>query len=159
MRETPHHEIIPATHRTTRHPHVARTAVTLAVAGVAALLIPWSAPSTAHAATTTAAALPPGVIQLADGEPCPPATLCLYQHYGRRGPAYGVGAGYPVDLHWLPMGDQSAANNVSSWVNNTESDAVLIDLDNDNRRVLQAGRPLEEPSATNDTVDLIEWDT
>ena len=158
MPDVPQHETIPARNRSTRHPHLTRTAVAPAVAGVAALIIPWNVPSAAHAATaTTVAALPPGVIPLNDGEFCPPSTLCLYQHYGRRGLAYGIGAGCRVDLHWLPMGDGAAANNVSSWVNNTESDAWLVDSDNDVRRILPAGQSLEEPAERNDTVDQIEW--
>ncbi|MEU7856108.1 peptidase inhibitor family I36 protein [Nonomuraea sp. NPDC049141] len=153
MRGVPQHKTIPAKNRSTPQLRVARTVVTLAVASVAALIIPPAA----HAATTAPAAFPPGVIQLSDGEPCPPATLCLYQHYMRRGPAYGIGAGYRVDLRWLPMGGRSAANNVSSWVNNTESDAVLVDDDDDVRRILPAGESLEEPPEHNDTVDVVDW--
>ncbi|SNR95854.1 peptidase inhibitor family I36 protein [Actinomadura mexicana] len=115
----------------------------------------------AQAATVTTqpaqADLPPGVVQLDDAEGCPPATLCLYQHYKRQGPAYGIGAGYKVALKALPMGNGTAANNVSSWVNNTHSLAVLIDEDNGKARPLYPGQPLEEPTSDNDTVDLVDW--
>ncbi|MGW2307736.1 peptidase inhibitor family I36 protein [Actinomadura luteofluorescens] len=115
----------------------------------------------AQAATVTTrpalADLPPGVVKLNDAEGCPPATLCLYQHYNRRGPAYGIGAGYRVDLTDLPMGDGTAADNVSSWVNNTHSMAVLIDANEGKARPLYAGQPLEEPPSDNDTVDLVDW--
>ncbi|GGU07645.1 peptidase inhibitor family I36 protein [Actinomadura citrea] len=121
----------------------------------------FAASTAAQAATVTTrpalADLPPGVVQLDDGEGCPPATLCLYQHYNRQGPAYGIGAGYKVDLNALPMGDRTAADNVSSWVNNTHSLAVLIDADKDEDRPLYPGQPLEEPPSDNDTVDLVDW--
>ncbi|WP_141578550.1 peptidase inhibitor family I36 protein [Actinomadura sp. WMMA1423] len=108
-------------------------------------------------AGSAAADLPPGVVQLNDGEDCPPVTLCLYRDYGRQGPAYGIGAGYKVDLKQLPMGDGTAANNVSSWVNHARTVAVLIDADEGRARPLFPGQPLEEPEATNDTVDLVDW--
>ena len=65
--------------------------------------------------------LPPGVVKLGDGENCPPGTFCLYRDYQRKGPAYGIGAGYDVDLSKLNM-----SKTVSSWVNNTQSNALLI---------------------------------
>lgn len=133
---------------------------TTALAACAATISPAAA-TAAQAAGVTArpalADLPPGVIELEDAEGCPPATLCLYQHYKRQGPAYGIGAGYKVDLNDLPMGDGTAANNVSSWVNNTHSVAVLIDSDDDKTRPLYPGQPLEEPQTDNDTVDLVDW--
>jgi hypothetical protein len=107
--------------------------------------------------------LPPGVVKLADGEQCPMKTLCLYRDYGRTGPAYGIGAGYPVDLSKLPItggvaGRPSAANNVSSWVNNTAAKAKLINTElPKHTRTLRAGRSLEEVAVNNDTVDTVEW--
>ncbi|TMR92373.1 peptidase inhibitor family I36 protein [Nonomuraea basaltis] len=113
------------------------------------------------AAAAPAHALPPGVIQLGPSEPCPPATLCLYRDYGRSGPAYGIGAGYSVDLNDLPMpgglGDSSAANNISSWVNNAQGLAVLIDRKSGQARPLFPGQPIEEPPPYNDTVDEVDW--
>ncbi|GAA4239761.1 hypothetical protein GCM10022254_61370 [Actinomadura meridiana] len=104
-----------------------------------------------------AVALPPGVVQLRDSEVCPMNSLCLYRDYGRRGPAYAVGAGYSVSLKDLPVGAGTAANNVSSWVNNTNSMAVLVDEQAAQARGLGAHVSLEEPAASNDTVDLIQW--
>jgi hypothetical protein len=104
-----------------------------------------------------AAALPPGVSQLQDSQVCPMASLCLYRDYNRQGPAYAVGAGYSVTLRDLPMGNQTAANNVSSWVNNTGSMAVLVDEGAAQARSLDARQSLEESPASNDTVDLIQW--
>ena len=115
----------------------------------------------AQGVAAQAASLPPGVVQLHDGETCPPATLCLYRDYGRKGPAYGIGAGFQVSLRQLPMapgaGGTTAANNVSSWVNNTHGIAVLIDLDRRITRHLRPGQSLEEPRETNDTVDVVSW--
>ncbi|MEU5208513.1 peptidase inhibitor family I36 protein [Streptomyces sp. NPDC020742] len=147
----------------TRRTRLARTAAA-AAAAVAALVLPLgSAPaqaSAAPAAQRSAAALPPGVVMLLDGAPCPPGTLCLYRDYGRSGPAYGIGAGYQVDLRALPMfgsGGPSAANNVSSWVNHTGGVALLIDTDGQRIRPLLPGQPLEEPPFTNDSVDIVSW--
>ncbi|NUT08962.1 MAG: hypothetical protein HOQ38_00700 [Nonomuraea sp.] len=113
------------------------------------------------AASAAAWPLPPGVVALGPGEPCPSATLCLYRDYDRSGPAYGIGAGYDVDLDDLPMpggvGGPSAANNVSSWVNDTSHPALLIDRDEPRGRPLFPGQPLEEPPYTNDTVDEVRW--
>lgn len=156
--------------RVTQHHHLVRTTAALA-ATATALVLPWSVSSTAaHAepmrseASQAQAALPPGVVRLEDGENCPSATLCLYRDTGRRGPAYGIGAGYDVDLKELPItggvgGSTSAANNVSSWVNNTASIAQLIDVDTEppTARTLGAGQPLEESATTNDTVDKVRW--
>ncbi|MGW0733118.1 peptidase inhibitor family I36 protein [Streptomyces sp. NPDC002851] len=141
------------TTRHRRHTRLARLTA-MAAAAVAAAMLPLSA-GTAHAA-----ALPPGVIQLHDGEPCPPATLCLYRDYGNQGPAYGIGAGYDVNLNDLPMGGgngYTAANNVSSWVNNTESPALLIDDDGQTVRPLHPHQWLQEPPPYNDSVDLVVW--
>ncbi|MEU8358924.1 peptidase inhibitor family I36 protein [Nonomuraea sp. NPDC048882] len=127
------------------------TAATVALAGVTAL--PAAPPA-------AAAPLPPGVIQLGDGEPCPPGTLCLYRDYGFSGPAYGIGAGYAIDLRWLPMpghGGPTAADNVSSWVNRTAGVAVLIDEQSGRTRPLFPGQHLEEPVLLNDTVDRVVW--
>ncbi|MEV0668295.1 peptidase inhibitor family I36 protein [Actinomadura luteofluorescens] len=133
---------------------------TTALAACAAMTGP-AVSTAAQAATVTSrpalADLPPGVIKLNDAEGCPPVTLCLYQHYKRQGPAYGIGAGYRVDLNDLPMGNGTAADNVSSWVNNTHSVAVLIDANEGKARPLYPGRPLEEPPSDNDTVDLVDW--
>jgi hypothetical protein len=76
-------------------------------------------------------ALPPGVMKLNEGEPCPPKTLCMYEHPDFKGVAYGVGAGYSVNLSdlacegcaWGP----TMAKNVSSWNNGTDSTAELIE--------------------------------
>ncbi|MEV4071205.1 peptidase inhibitor family I36 protein [Nonomuraea fuscirosea] len=127
------------------------TAAAAALAGVTAL--PAAPPA-------VAAQLPPGVIQLGDGEPCPPGTLCLYRDYGFSGPAYGIGAGYVVDLHWLPMpgsGGPTAADNVSSWANRTAGVAVLVDAQSGHTRPLFPGQHLEEPLPLNDTVDRVVW--
>ncbi|MCX4729908.1 peptidase inhibitor family I36 protein [Streptomyces sp. NBC_01363] len=115
--------------------------------------------------TTTADAaahhLPPGVVELQDSEPCPPATLCLYRDYNNRGPAYGIGAGHHVDLRDLPMSGgvngPTAADEVSSWVNNTNHLAVLIDTDEETIRPLFPQQSLQEPPQTNDTVDIVRW--
>ncbi|PRX97664.1 peptidase inhibitor family I36 protein [Allonocardiopsis opalescens] len=129
--------------------------VTLAAAAAAAALLPLSA------AQAAASPLPPGVIRLNDGEPCPFASLCLYRDYNFSGPAYAVGAGYNVNLYELPMPGgvhgPSAANEVSSWVNRTGYLAVLIDVDDDVSRPLPANRTLQEPPPNNDTVDLVRW--
>ncbi|TDD02771.1 hypothetical protein E1292_22775 [Nonomuraea deserti] len=129
------------------------TGAAVATAAVGALGLP--------AAAAPAQVLPPDVIRLGPGEPCPPATLCLYRDYGRNGPAYGIGAGHDVDLRALPMpsgvGGPSAADNVSSWVNATHSVALLIDRDGSLPRPLFPHRPLEEPPASNDSVDVVAW--
>ncbi|MFF2008038.1 peptidase inhibitor family I36 protein [Streptomyces sp. NPDC058195] len=142
---------------TTRFPRpgrIARAAAS-AIAAVAVALLPGSA------SANTAAYLPPGVVKLQDSEPCPPATLCLYRDYNDQGPAYGIGAGFPVDLHALPMSGgvhgPSAANEVSSWVNNTSHVAVLLDADSDTVRPLFPHQLLQEPPRTNDTVDFVAW--
>lgn len=135
------------------------------MAGLAMAALTWVTPGAApaHAAAPTAvpaarADLPPGVVRLNDGEDCPPGTLCLYRDYRNQGPAYGIAEGYFVDLRRLPMDDSSAANNVSSWVNNTGLPALLIDEDNGGRaRPLAPGQSLQEPSETNDTVDVVAW--
>ncbi|MFD7868611.1 peptidase inhibitor family I36 protein [Streptomyces sp. NPDC059783] len=108
-------------------------------------------------ASAVRAALPPGVVPLNDSEPCPSATLCLYRDYGNRGPAYGIGAGYNVNLRDLPMaGGGTAADNVSSWVNNTDSVALLLD-ENGPARPVFPGQHLQEPPELNDSVDLVVW--
>ncbi len=145
----------------TWHSRLARTTA-LAAAAVATAALPLGA-GAAHATTTAdpATALPPGVVQLNDGEPCPPATLCLYRDYGNKGPAYGIGAGYPVDLSLLPMNGgvngPTAANEASAWVNNTAASPVLVDMDAQQVRPLFPGQSLLEPPATNDTVDVVAW--
>ncbi|MFE6663287.1 peptidase inhibitor family I36 protein [Streptomyces sp. NPDC057697] len=139
-----------------RHPgSLARVAASAAAALTIALL-----PGIARA-DVAAEHLPPGVVKLQDNEACPPATLCLYRDYNNRGPAYGVGAGYDVNLHELPMSGgvhgSSAADEVSSWVNNTSHLAILIDRDKDEFRPLYPHSSLQEPPQTNDTVDFIAW--
>ncbi|SFY10687.1 peptidase inhibitor family I36 protein [Streptomyces atratus] len=135
---------------------LARAAATAAAAVAIALL-----PGTATTAKADASHLPPGVIKLQDSEPCPSATLCLYRDYNNRGPAYGVGAGYDVNLYDLPMSGgvngPSAADEASSWVNNASHLAILIDRDNDQFRPLFPHQSLQEPPATNDSVDFIAW--
>lgn len=54
------------------------------------------------------------MVKLDDGENCPPETFCLYRDYQRKSPAYGIEAGYDLDLSALNM-----SKTVSSWVNNT----------------------------------------
>ncbi|MGW7514844.1 peptidase inhibitor family I36 protein [Streptomyces sp. NPDC054796] len=144
-----------------RRARLVRTTV-MAAAAVVAAVLPVSA-GVAHAAEPEAAApqaaLPPGVVQLGDSEPCPPATLCLYRDYGNKGPAYGIGAGYNVDLKQLPMAGGSsstAANNVSSWVNNTGAVGILVDEDGPTRPLFPS-QQLQEPPQFNDTVDLVAW--
>ncbi|GAB2941808.1 peptidase inhibitor family I36 protein [Nonomuraea fastidiosa] len=133
----------------------------------AARLLTGLAVAAAVTATTLPAqaaprlALPKGVFRLADGQPCPRATLCLYRDYNRSGPAYGVRAGSDVDLFDLPMpggvGGPTAANNVSSWVNRTGSTAVLVDLRRLRIRLLFPWQSIEEPPGDNDTVDFLRW--
>ncbi|MBG0822921.1 peptidase inhibitor family I36 protein [Planomonospora sp. ID91781] len=130
-----------------------RTAAVLAAAAATALL-PFTAPALAD---QSADALPAGVVKLSDGETCPTATLCLYRDYGRSGPAYGIGAGYTVDLSELPMGVRTAADNISSWVNQTQHTAVLVDRDNSRTRPLASSQSMEEPMGSNDSVDEISW--
>ncbi|MEV8453859.1 peptidase inhibitor family I36 protein [Streptomyces sp. NPDC052095] len=143
------------TFRFPRPGRLARAAAS-AIAAVAVALLPGSA-----SANAAAPYLPPGVVKLQDSEPCPPATLCLYRDYNNRGPAYGVGAGYPVDLRELPMSGgvhgPSAANEISSWVNHTGHLALLIDTDSDTIRPLFPHQSLQEPPQTNDTVDIVGW--
>jgi hypothetical protein len=130
-----------------------RAGAILAAAAATALL-PFTTPTFAD---QSADALPAGVIKLSDGETCPTATLCLYRDYGRSGPAYGIGAGYTVDLSELPMGVRTAANNISSWANQTQHTAVLVDHDDSRTRPLTSGQSMEEPMGNNDSVDEISW--
>ncbi|MBT2481835.1 hypothetical protein [Streptomyces sp. ISL-94] len=102
------------------------------------------------------AQLPGGVVRITpDGGQCPPKTLGLYRDINCQGPAYGIGAGYSVDLRQLPLPNGgSMFKNVSSWVNLTDSDAKLIGK---GERILKAGEKLEESSGYNDTVERVEW--
>ncbi|GAA3790780.1 hypothetical protein GCM10022226_07250 [Sphaerisporangium flaviroseum] len=145
-----------------------RVVISLGVAAVAAMTTFSFPAATAMAepvgdTPVTDTPLPAGVVKLGDGEQCPTKTLCVYRDYGRSGPAYGIGAGYHVDLNKLPItggvaGRPSEANNVSSWVNNTGSKAKLINIDTPGLiRSLKPGRSLEEPTVTNDTVDTVDW--
>ena len=104
--------------------------------------------------TTQGTRLPAGVVVI-EGSECPPGTLGLWKHYGRKGPAYGIGAGYMVALSELPADGGSMTKNVSSWVNKTQSDAKLIGTKG--TRTLKAGQSLEEPAEHNDTVERVEW--
>ncbi|WP_326756735.1 hypothetical protein OH738_01150 [Streptomyces hirsutus] len=104
--------------------------------------------------TTQGTRLPAGVVMIEDSE-CPPATLGLWKHYGRKGPAYGIGAGYTVSLSELPADGGSMTKNVSSWVNKTQSDAKLVS--SKGTRILKAGESMEEPADHNDTVERVEW--
>ncbi|MFG1694270.1 peptidase inhibitor family I36 protein [Nonomuraea sp. NPDC049309] len=136
------------------------TIATRLLAGLAVAAAVTAATPSAQAAPRVA--LPEGVFRLANGQPCPWATLCLYRDYNRSGPAYGVRAGFDVDLFDLPMpggvgGSSTAANNISSWVNRTGSTAVLVDLRRIRIRLLLPGRSLEEPPGDNDTVDFLRW--
>jgi guanine deaminase len=90
--------------------------------------------------------LPPGVVKLNDGEKCPPRTLCLYRDHHCQGPAYGIRAGYDVDLSKLNM-----SKAVSSWVNRTQSTALLIGCGT--VHPLNAGCSLE----TENIVEKVGW--
>ncbi|WP_019629788.1 peptidase inhibitor family I36 protein [Actinomadura atramentaria] len=127
-------------------------AVTATAAGALAL---GALPAAASA--SPARPLPHGVVRLADSRPCPRAVLCLYRDYGRSGPAYAVRPGYPVELSRLPMSGRTAANNVSSWVNNTRWRVVLVDTDRHTAHVVGPRSGYEEPWSNNDTEDLVLW--
>nr|WP_246042250.1 hypothetical protein [Streptomyces globosus] len=106
----------------------------------------------------SAPTLPAGVVIISppEGAPCPQMTLGLWRHYNRAGEAYGIGPGYKVDLGLLPLpGGDTMSKNVSSWFNNTDTDAKLISKKG--TRILKAGEKLEEPAEHNDTVERIEW--
>lgn len=138
-----------------RHPHLARISKGLA-AGAAALFL-----AAGTASTALASAPPSGAVRLADSASCPFNSLCLYRDYAFEGPGYSIPAGYPTDLHYVPMpggvgGSSSAANNVSSWINNTGYTVRLIDYEGVDR-VLYPGSSLEESPETNDSVDAIDW--
>lgn len=161
----------------TRRPRIATVAT---VAAVAAALLPLGggaaqaasagqaaqvapAAPAAPAAQAGARELPEGVVILADG-PCPMGMLCLYRDIRRGFPAYAIRGGYDVDLRRLPMKgfkSDTAADNVSSWVNNTGTRAGLVDDDARSVRKLNPHSALEEtvrgPNVTNDTVDRITW--
>ncbi|WP_331738035.1 peptidase inhibitor family I36 protein [Streptomyces sp. NBC_01276] len=105
--------------------------------------------------------LPNGVVVVSppEGSPCPPKTLGLWRHYNCGGEAYGIGAGHPVDLKLLPLPNGGSMHkNVSSWVNNTDSNAKLISKNGTLTRILRAGDKLEEPKEHNDTVERVEWE-
>lgn len=124
-----------------------------------------AAPAAASAPAVPAEApdLPEGVVTLADG-PCPKGMLCLYRDINRGFPAYAIREGHDVDLRKVPMkgvSSDTAANNVSSWNNNTGSRVRLVD---DGTRTVRTLRPLDSqeetlrgPHVTNDTVDRITW--
>ncbi|GAA4903976.1 peptidase inhibitor family I36 [Stackebrandtia albiflava] len=117
-------------------------------AAVAAVTL--SSPATAQAAPTEQ--LPPGVIALNDGEPCPDRTFCLYRDYSWQGPAFGIAEGYDVNLNHFDMGDT-----VSSWYNRTEMTAVITDVETMNYVILDPGMWMEESVVTNDTADWVTW--
>lgn len=128
----------------------------------AALVLPLSAGATqAAAAAVPEQGLPVGVFRLGDSQPCPQGMFCLYRDYDNQGPAYGIAAGRFVDLRELPMeggaNGSTAANHVSSWVNNTDHVAFLIDEEGRQARQLYPNQRLQEPQATNDTVDVVRW--
>ncbi|WP_018654503.1 peptidase inhibitor family I36 protein [Actinomadura flavalba] len=129
-----------------------RSAILTATAATALL-----APAT-PATATAPGVLPPGITALPDSAPCPANRLCLYRDYGRRGPAYAIPAGRWTNLSNLPMatGNGTAADNVSSWHNTTRATAVLANAPDDGR-LLPRGTALEEPAASNDTVDHVLW--
>ncbi|MGJ6960799.1 peptidase inhibitor family I36 protein [Streptosporangium sp. G11] len=147
-----------------RHPHLARTVTGLATAVVTLLLTSGSgsaAAASAPAAERRAPALPPRVVQLEANVECPFNSLCLYRDYGFSGPGYSIPAGYPTDLEDVPMpggvgGSSTAANNVSSWLNNTGYYVQLIDYAGSDR-TLPPYHSLEESLETNDSVDAIDW--
>jgi hypothetical protein len=57
----------------------------------------------------------------------------------------------------MPGGrSDTAADNVSSWVNDTSYAAELLDL-TASPRALFPGQNLEEPPSRNDTVDFVHW--
>lgn len=101
--------------------------------------------------------LPNGVVEIKpEGSPCPPKTLGLWRHYNCGGEGYGIGAGFEVDLSQLPISGGNMSKNVSSWVNNTDSNAKLISKSG--TRILRAGDKLEEPKEHNDTVERVAWE-
>lgn len=147
-----------------------RTRIVRAAIGVAAVaaavIIPAgtasadpSVPDNAVATGPRAAYLPPGVVRLRDSQPCPEYLLCLYRDYGNSGPAYGIEPRHGVNLRHLPMPGgvhgNTAADEVSSWVNNTPFPVLLVDEDEDVVRPLHPRQSLQEPAEFNDTVDLV----
>lgn len=147
-----------------RHPHLARTLTGLAGAAATLLLVSGSgsaAASAAPAAERRAPAPPSRVVQLEADVECTPNSLCLYRDYGFNGPGYSIPAGYWTDLNDVPMpggvgGSSTAANNVSSWINNTGYSVQLIDHAGA-ERTLPPYHSLEESLETNDSVDLVGW--
>ncbi|WP_326637228.1 peptidase inhibitor family I36 protein [Streptosporangium sp. NBC_01755] len=142
-----------------RHPRLARTTTGLVTTTAALLLASGTGVGTAAAQQSST--LPPRVIQLEENASCPFNSLCLYRDYGFNGPGYSIPAGYPTDLNNVPMpggvgGTSTAANNVSSWINNTGYYVQLIDYEGA-ERTLYPGYSLEEPPDTNDSVDAIDW--
>ncbi len=112
-------------------------AVGVLAAVAAAMAGPIGFASSAQAAPAIGAVaqqrvLPPGVVKLNDGEPCPTMSLCLYRDYF-SGPSYAIAEGYEVNLHDLPCDacafGPSMAENVSSWINLTTWTAVLTEGD------------------------------
>ncbi|WP_329425059.1 peptidase inhibitor family I36 protein [Streptosporangium sp. NBC_01495] len=147
-----------------RHPHLARTVTGLTTAAATLILASGAgsaAAASAPAAERRAPALPPRVVQLDDSAECPFNSLCLYRDYDFSGPGYSIPAGYPTDLNDVPMpggvgGSSTAANNVSSWINNTGYYVQLVDYAGAERS-LPPYHSLEESFETNDSVDAIYW--
>ncbi len=147
-----------------RRPHLTRTVTGLAGAAATLLLASGSgsaAASAAPAAELRAPAPPSRVVQLEADAECTFNSLCLYRDYGFNGPGYSIPAGYPTDLNDVPMpggvgGSSVAANNVSSWINNTGYSVLLVDYAG-TERTLPPYHSLEESLETNDSVDAIDW--
>ncbi|MFF3438923.1 peptidase inhibitor family I36 protein [Streptosporangium sp. NPDC002721] len=147
-----------------RRPHLVRTLTGLAGAAATLILVSGSGSGSAAASSAPAAeprlpAPPPRVVQLDDNVECAFNSLCLYRDYGFSGPGYSVPAGYPTDLSEVPMPGtptSTAANNVSSWINNTGYSVRLIDHSGTDR-ILPPYHSLEESLETNDTVDAVDW--
>lgn len=143
---------------------IVRAAVGVAAVAAAVVIPAGTAAADPSVSDTAAAAdsrayLPPGVHRLRDGQECPAYLLCLYRDYGNSGPAYGIEPRHVAKLRHLPMpggvNGNVAANEVSSWVNNTPFPVLLVDEDEDVGRPLGPGESLQEPARYNDTVDLV----
>ncbi|MEU8386193.1 peptidase inhibitor family I36 protein [Streptosporangium sp. NPDC048865] len=144
-----------------RRPHLVRTAAGLAGAAATLILVSGSGSAAAStpAAERRAPAAPPRVVQLDDSVECAFNSLCLYRDYGFNGPGYSILAGYPTDLAEVPMpggSSSTAADNVSSWINNTGYSVQLIDYTGADR-ILPPYHSLEESLETNDSVDAVDW--
>ncbi|MEU1630048.1 peptidase inhibitor family I36 protein [Streptomyces sp. NPDC020096] len=133
-------------------------AVAAVMAGPTGLASSAQAAPASGTVATERAALPPGVVRLNDGEPCPAMSLCLYRDYF-SGPAYAIAEGYEVDLHDLPCRacafGPTMADNVSSWNNRATWTAVLTER-NGRWTPLESGRTLVG-GPSEDKVVKVTW--